>query len=160
DAEIEGKANARNYVQTVAIAAEFYQGEIRVDGRGCVPAPEGICVDSRTPVDLVLIERDDIPCPCPLIAIGFDPRTDPRFGLDIGLLFPQNEGLMGLQFYQQQEFLNTEVLLLKKNLVLNSEIVRTLGFSGNTVPAGEYPVFFDEETGTYNVNVPVKQLRQ
>ncbi|MGD1840279.1 MAG: hypothetical protein ACFB0B_05195 [Thermonemataceae bacterium] len=170
DAETEGKANARDFgsFEVTAIIANHVWGS-QWNGAGCDLVPHAsVCLGNLIEaIEIEVIELDPrcpfcpppvcLSCPPPIVAT-LDPEIiNPLLERyeTIVTQYSINEEVMGLQFYQEGAFLSTEVFLIEENLFLNEEVVNTLGLSGNMVQAGEYPVLFDEERGTFDVNLPV-----
>jgi len=71
--------------------------------------------------------------------------------------FPINKKFMGLQAYKEAGSLKKDVFRVKKTLVLDTEMAKTLGLQGNVIRAGEYPVVVDDKNGTYNAIVSVEK---
>jgi hypothetical protein len=94
------------------------------------------------------------PLKIPDIRRIIDVKVDPEVNV---LPFPVNENVVGLQFYEPvKEVLNEKVMVLKNDLELDPEFAKENGLAGNMVPAGKYPVLFNEKTKNYNVLVSVK----
>ncbi|KAA1247621.1 hypothetical protein [Aquimarina sp. RZ0] len=143
-------------------------------GGHCHSSFPGICEYKRICIPEIYFE------PCQLIPCWpdiFDPRIiyekiDPRvfislrekLQLDIdsrhgAVPFAMNEGILGLQFYEENRLLSSDgkILLLKQDLVLDIETTKELGLRGNVLKAGEYPVVFNKENKTFNAILNVEK---
>lgn len=72
------------------------------------------------------------------------------------VFFPLTSGVIGLQSYGEQAFLNKERFYLKEDLALSEEEQQGLGVTGKVIPAGAYPVLYNERTNTYNAILAVR----
>jgi hypothetical protein len=72
------------------------------------------------------------------------------------IFFPITSGVIGLQSTVESEVLNRERFTLKVEIKLSEEEQKGLGVEGSVIPAGEYPVIFNERNNTYNALVGVK----
>lgn len=72
------------------------------------------------------------------------------------VLFPITTGVIGLQAYAESETLNKRGFTLKEEIVLSEEEQKGLGVAGKVIPAGEYPVVFNERNNTYNAIVGLR----
>ncbi|MFD2563713.1 hypothetical protein [Aquimarina rubra] len=71
--------------------------------------------------------------------------------------FALNEGIAGLQFYQDEGFLRDNTFQLEEDLILDAETSKELGLHGNIVKAGKYPVITNKENGTFNAILSVEK---
>ncbi|MHA7055602.1 hypothetical protein ACWGOQ_0000165 [Aquimarina sp. M1] len=83
-----------------------------------------------------------------------DIKIDPRENV---FPFALNEGVAGLQFYQDEGFLRDNTFYLEENLVLDAETSKALGLHGNVIKAGTYPVIINEENKTFNAILSVEK---
>jgi hypothetical protein len=72
------------------------------------------------------------------------------------IFFPLTSGVIGLQSSAESEYLNKERFYLKEEVALSEEEQQGLGVAGKVIPAGVYPVIFNERTNTYNAIVAVR----
>ncbi|MGD1839596.1 MAG: hypothetical protein ACFB0B_01690 [Thermonemataceae bacterium] len=73
------------------------------------------------------------------------------------ILVPGNERIVFEQFYEGIEgVINQEVYEVAGSVMLDPAVVENYGLSGNVIPAGKYPVIFNEENQTYNAVVAVQ----
>ncbi len=83
-----------------------------------------------------------------------DPEPQPSLGF-VPLKVTSNIAV--LQFYNEVKgTLDRQTLTLPASFNLPTEVSKNLGLSGFTVPAGKYPVFFDDKSKTLNAIVSVK----
>lgn len=144
-------------------------------GFSCNPRGAGIC--SVKKICFPVIVHD----PCWLIPCWldiFDPwdiykEIDPRkfasfkdkLELDIdprvsSVPFAINEKIMGLQFYEKNSLMSFEgkpVFALERDMVFDAETSKEIGLQGNAVKAGEYPILYNKENGTFNVILSVEK---
>lgn len=78
-----------------------------------------------------------------------DPKVD--FGT-----FPINENLLGLQYYNDiPGLINKETFTVQTSIELDEKTVESIGLKGNVIPAGKYPVAYNEKSRTFNAIVSV-----
>ncbi len=83
-----------------------------------------------------------------------DKRLDPETTVTP---FKVAKNIIGLQYNNEiEEVLNKEVMILEDDFELSPELMESLDMEGKVIPAGKYPVIFNEEAGTYNVLASVK----
>lgn len=75
---------------------------------------------------------------------------------DQAAYFPITKGTIGIQFYAANQFLTSQSFTLKSELILSTEMQQQLGVVGQKIPAGTYPVAFNEKTKTFNAIVAVR----
>lgn len=79
-----------------------------------------------------------------------DPRED--FGM-----FRINENLLGMQYFDVQPgLIDKDVFNVSSSIELDAETAESLGLKGNIIPAGKYPVAYNEKNGTFNAIVSVE----
>lgn len=72
------------------------------------------------------------------------------------VFFPLTSGVIGLQAYGETELLNKERFYLKEEVTLSEEEQKGLGVTGKVIPAGVYPVLYNERTNTFNAILAVR----
>ncbi|GAA0891472.1 hypothetical protein GCM10009122_11510 [Fulvivirga kasyanovii] len=73
--------------------------------------------------------------------------------------FPVNDHVLGMQFYEEWEHsLSQDKLHLRTSVVLDDETASDYGLAGNVLPAGIYPVIFNEKNGTFNAFTSVNKF--
>ncbi len=93
----------------------------------------------------------------PDIRDKFQLKVDPEVNT---IPFPINEAVVGLQFYTPiEKTLDKDMFMLKSDLQLDPELAKELGLRGNVIPAGEYPVAYNEKFDNYNAIVAVKDIK-
>lgn len=75
---------------------------------------------------------------------------------DQAAYFPISRGVIGIQFYAESSVINKQSFTLRSDLVLSAEMQKELGVVGQKIPAGTYPVSFNEKSKTYNAIVAVR----
>jgi len=142
---------------------------------GCNPRLPGICRIYKRCIPII------IPDPCWIIPCWIDfldpwdiyREIDPgkfgsfkdKFELDIdpkisSVPFAINEQIMGLQFYERNELMSFKekpVFTLERDMTFDAETSKEIGLSGNVVQAGEYPILYNKENGTFNVLLSVEK---
>ncbi len=89
----------------------------------------------------------------PLIDLS-DKRLDPETTVTP---FKVAKNIIGLQYNNEiKEVLNKETMVFEEDFELSKELMESIEMEGNVIPAGKYPVVFNEEAGTYNVLASVK----
>ncbi|MDH7447343.1 hypothetical protein [Aquimarina sp. 2201CG14-23] len=83
-----------------------------------------------------------------------DLKIDPRENV---FPFALNEGIAGLQFYQDEGFLRDNTFNLEEDLILDAETSKELGLHGNVIKAGKYPVIINERNKTFNAILAVEK---
>jgi len=119
----------------------------------------------------IIAERCSILCNIPqyldpwVLYSKIDPLRVPdirgQFNLNIdksGMVpFPVNYAVLGLQFYVPiKGALDRQLFYLEKDLELDPNFAKENGLRSNIIPAGKYPVLFNQKTGNYNAIVSVK----
>ncbi|MEM9341199.1 MAG: hypothetical protein AAGA66_20885, partial [Bacteroidota bacterium] len=70
--------------------------------------------------------------------------------------FPINEHLLGMQYFRDVPgLIDKEVFRVHTSIELDKETVASIGLKGNVIPAGTYPVIFNEKSETFNAIVSV-----
>ncbi len=78
-----------------------------------------------------------------------DPRED--FGM-----FRINEHLVGMQYFNDVPgLIDKEIFNVHTSIELDPKTAESLGLKGNIIPAGKYPVAYNEKDGTFNAIVSV-----
>lgn len=78
-----------------------------------------------------------------------DPRED--FGM-----FRINENILGMQYYNEVPgLIDKEVFHVHSSIELDAKTAESMGLKGNIIPAGTYPVAYNDENGTFNAIVSV-----
>lgn len=78
-----------------------------------------------------------------------DPKED--FGM-----FRINENILGMQYFNEiPGLIDKEAFFVHSSIELDAKTAESLGLKGNIIPAGKYPVAYNEENGTFNAIVSV-----
>ncbi|UII33405.1 hypothetical protein LVD17_06165 [Fulvivirga ulvae] len=73
--------------------------------------------------------------------------------------FPVNGDVLGMQFYEEwKHSLTKGTLHLRTSEVLDDETVSDYSLAGNVLPAGIYPVIYNEKNGTFNAFASVAKF--
>lgn len=84
--------------------------------------------------------------------IQIDPSTTAAY-------FPVNEDVLGVQFYEEwQHMVSKGNLHVRTTMLLDQESVDDYGLNGNAIPAGLYPVVYNEKNGTFNAFTSVTKF--
>ncbi|MBL6446837.1 hypothetical protein JMN32_10975 [Fulvivirga sp. 29W222] len=84
--------------------------------------------------------------------IKIDPSTTRAY-------FPVNGSVLGMQFYQEWEHsLSKDKLHLRTALLLDEETANDYGLEGDVLPAGIYPVIYNEKNNTFNAFAAVSKF--
>jgi hypothetical protein len=110
----------------------------------------GLCL--RCPEDIVKIIPEDI-IPDFRRELGDNLPLDEK---ENAVFFPLTAGVVGLQSYEESEYLNKEHFYLKEEITLSEEEQKGLGVDGKVIPAGEYPVIYNERNNTFNAIIAVR----
>lgn len=84
---------------------------------------------------------------------------------DFGM-FRINENLLGLQYFNEVPgLIDKEIFHVHTSIELDVNTAESLGLKGNIIPAGSYPVAFNEKNGTLNAivsvdNYPISREKQ
>lgn len=84
--------------------------------------------------------------------VEIDPSTTMAY-------FPVNGGVLGMQFYEEWEHtLTKDKLHLRTSVVLDEETANDYGLEGEVLPAGIYPVVYNEKNSTFNAFASVNKF--
>ncbi|ELR70925.1 hypothetical protein C900_03208 [Fulvivirga imtechensis AK7] len=73
--------------------------------------------------------------------------------------FPVNADVLGVQFYKEwSHMVSKGNLHLRTTMLLDEESVKDYELNGNAIPAGVYPVVYNEKNGTFNAFTSVMKF--